>query len=195
MSEFHHVKGLHGLHTLVENDLSFESATGHVEQRAKKEMTSSITTYRVCKQGRDLAGLHKKHSHHQKRSGTWKTSAPLFLAVLFPPFPKKTSFHQNFIKISSFLSSPIFATPSPHAVLAVGHFSNNASVQPHLVAIFIFGNNTSTDVEPLQCWVIVERHVVPRQQAFPFILKLHLVLKAVACVKYQKCQAFSNVIK
>lgn len=69
----------------------------------------------------------------------------------------------------------------PHTVLAVGHLSDYACIEPDLIAILVPGNNTGTDKQSLQCWVIVKCHMVAREKTLPFILKLHFVLQIVPC--------------
>lgn len=71
----------------------------------------------------------------------------------------------------------------PHTVLAVGHLSDYACIEPDLITILVPGDNTGSNKQSLQCWVVLKGHMVSREKTLSFILKPNFVLKIVACLK------------
>lgn len=117
----------------------------------------------VCRLGRAQAGPHMRHNHHRKRSETCKNIKSVINAFYPSILPQDLRFI------------------SPHTVFAVGHLSDYTCIEPDLIAILVSSDNTGTNKQSLQSWVVFKCHVVPREKTLPFILKLHLVLEIVPC--------------
>lgn len=64
----------------------------------------------------------------------------------------------------------------PELVFDVWRLSYNASIEPDLIAIFVFGHHSTAHIQLVSRRVVIIGNVVPRQQALSFVVKFHLVL-------------------
>lgn len=81
---------------------------------------------------------------------------------------------------------PLSFQPSvqvPELVFDVWCLSYNASIEPDLIPIFVFGHHSTAHIQLVSRRVVIIGNVIPRQQTLPFVVKFHLVLLSWPWVK------------